>query len=169
MFGLDLKVAEWWAIGIAALLLIATFCGLVGAVHYYRSELLVVRAQYDGFKQTVKAQGEAADAKAKLQETQYASQITVANAGRDDAYKRVQLAETAIRTASSRLPYRAISTSANGSSCIDPSTIAPAIEKFRRDVAEVRQQLVGIVANGDEAQADAKALIDAWPKSAQGK
>ena len=149
--------------GLALLALAFVFAVMAGLIHYYRAELLVVQAQFDGFKATVAAQGKQAEAEAKLRETQYANQITVANASRDDAYKRVQLAETAIRAASSRVPYRAIAASADGSKCIDPSAIAPAIEKFRRDVAEVRRQLVGIVASGDEAQADAKTLITAWP------
>ena len=138
---------------------------LLGVVHYERSERMVLQAQFDGFKATVAAQGKQAEAEAKLKEVQYASQITAANAGRDDAYKRVLAAESAIRAASSRVPYRAITASADGSKCIDPSTVAAAIEKFRRDVATVRQRLVGIVASGDEAQADAVSLIKGWPTS----
>ena len=122
-----------------------------------KSDLATMKVQ-------VEANGKIAEANAKLKEAEYDKNLSAATAGRDDAYKRVQLAEAAVRAASSRVPYRPITAQASGKQCIDPASIAPAIESFRRTVAESRRQLAGLVAEGDRAQADAKALIDAWPK-----
>lgn len=173
MFGLDLKVAEWWAIGIAALLLIATFCGLVGAVHYYRSELLVVQAQYDGFKQTVDAQGKAAKAeadatiaKSKLETANV--QTTLATTLADN--KRLQSDASRARASRGYLPtLPAGSGNAASTACFDRPKLDAALRAFGTGVA-------GIVAEGADAFVYRDGWhkwydgqIDGWSKSAQGK
>ena len=131
--------------------------GMAGAIHYYKSELQVVTAQYEGFKETVKANGEAAIAKAALKEKEHEITINDALGVRDDALNQLRLAQAAARAAGGRVPLLAAPAQASGTICFDQKALSAAVERYR-------DRIFDLVVQGDEAAIDAQTLINAWPK-----
>ena len=144
-------IREYAIIGLGIALLLA-----LGALHIARADLGAVQAQYDGFKQTVEAQGKQAQAEAKLKETQNAQAINVAVTDRDTALSKLRDVQQAY-SASRRMSLVPAAAQGSSSQCFSPAALTTAVEQYRAAV-------FGLVAEGDRAGIDAKALIQAWPK-----
>lgn len=143
--------------GIALAILALVFIGMASAIHYYRSEVLVVTAQFEGFKQTTAAEGRAAkaesDAKIAGSKLETANvQNTLASTLADN--KRLQSDAARARASRGYLPaIPAGSGDASGTACFDRPKLDAALRAFGTGVA-------GIVAEGT----DAFVYRDGWHK-----
>ena len=135
----------------------------LGALHITRADLKAVEAQYDGFKQTVKANGEKAEAEAKLKESQNDQQIDDAITVRDDALAKLRAA-TQANPAGRRLSGSPTAPAGSSQICIDASAYNAAFSRYRERLGGSMEGIRRLVIEGDEAAIDAKALIQAWPK-----
>lgn len=148
--------------GIALLVLALVFAGMLAAIHYYRSELLVVQAQFDGFKKTVEAEGKAA--KAEADATVAKSQMETLNvqttlASTLAANKRLLADAARARASRGYLPtVPAGSAAANKPACFDRPKLDAALSGFGTAVA-------GLVGEG----ADATVFRDGWQRWYQGQ
>lgn len=148
--------------GIALLALLLAFAVMAGAIHHYRSELLVVQAQFDAFKQTVEAQGKQAQAEAKLKETINAQAITNATTARDAALDKLRIAQASAGRRS--LPGAIAAPAGSRSVCFDATAYNAAHAEFLKRFAAGISATIGLAVEGDAANIDAQALIQGWPK-----
>jgi hypothetical protein len=146
--------------GIVALLM-ALACG-AAYLKGHHAGAQEVQEKFDLFTAQVRAEGEKAKADALQKEKDYATQITVAVTSRDDALKRMQLAEARANAARRAMPLTPASTSAGGAICFDQKALSSAVEQYRGRVSHLVEQ-------GDEAQLDAQTLVKSWPTQPQAK
>lgn len=151
---LTLLAKFWFVIPIAL---------LMASTAYYKhdaksehTERVKVAAEYEQFTVGVKLAGDKATLEAKRKDAENAKTIQSAVAGRADALKRLR---DSVQGNSSGRPLSLTPAVAAGTSeiCFEPTAFAAAVEQYRRSVRRIVEQ-------GDEAQIDAQALIQGWPK-----
>ena len=152
-FLLPLLARFWFVVPIA--LLMASTAYYRGQTHQEHAKRIEVEAAYEQFKAGVKIAGEAAQAAAKAKDQANEKTIKSAVAGRADALRRLRDAES--NTSSRSVPLVPAAAAGDRQICFDPPALTAAVERYR---ARVR----GLAQSGDEAQIDAQALIDGWPK-----
>ena len=150
---------QYATVGLAIALLLA-----LGALHIARADLGVVQAKYDGFVQTTEANGRTAVAEAKLKEKTNEEAITTANTGRADALGRLRISEAALSAAGRRLPSSPAAPAGSSQICFESATYNAAFSKYRDRLIASMERLGQLVVEGDEAQIDAKSLLQSWPK-----
>jgi hypothetical protein len=154
MFGLEAKAIVLGLVGLA-------FLALLALVHHYRSEYQVEHAQFESYKQLIEARGKQAEAEKLLQEQKDAQRIASAVSSRDDALGRLRIAQANARS-------RTVSsnpTAPTGSSqvCFRSDAYNAAFSNFGAGLNQFLQAASGFAFEGDSANLDAKALIQAWP------
>ena len=112
---------------------------LIGAVHYYKSDRDVIQAQFDGYRETVRVQGELAKAnkEAIMAKSQMEnSNVQMALDATLAANKRLQLDAAKARSSRGYLPPVSTSPSSSVSStCFDRSKLESALSGFGNGVA----------------------------------
>ena len=131
-------------------------------LHIARADLKVCKAGFSEFKSTVEANGKRAQAEAKLKEATNAQAISGALTERDAAL--VRLRDSQKRSASRRLSSGPAAPAGSDQICISSTAYNAAFQRFRERLVSSLDGLGSLAVEGDEAQLDAKALIEAWPK-----
>lgn len=149
-------------LGIAVILSVLLL-GLMFAVHYYKSERDIVQEKFDGYKALIEAKGKQAEAEKLLKEQQDAKKIADAVTGRDDALKRMQLAQAAANARFRTVPRNPTAPTGSSQVCIGASAYNAAFQQFGADLTRFIQEAGGYAFEGDRSNLDAKALIQAWP------
>ncbi len=121
-------------------------------VYVQTKRLGAVKAEYAGFVAKVKAEGELAEAERIRKEAEYAKSIKVAVTGRADALKRLRDSSGQRQTSLSPA-----TPAGSGLLCFSPAEFDGAVERFRGGIR-------ALVTTGDEANIDARALLEAWPR-----
>ena len=143
---LTLLMRFWFLIPIAI---------LTATTAYYKHEATYNHDQLITYKATVDALGQAQAQASRQKDAEHAKTIANAVTDRDLAIKRLRESETSRRA--SYLSVVPDAPASGGGLCFDPSAITAAVERYRQRVA-------GVVAEGDAAQIDARALLQAWPR-----
>ena len=142
-----LPLTTWAMLGLGMIVL-----GLGMAVKVQTARLDAAKAEHAAFVAQVKQNGEIAAKAAKLKEAQDAKQISDAITARNAALKRLRDDNSASR----RVPIVPAAAAGSETICFQQSALSAAVERYRAGVR-------GLVAEGDAAQIDAIALIQAWP------
>ena len=128
---------------------------LLASTAWYRNSAEKTQLKFDAFVSETKALGEQAKAHKIEKEYQDAKQITDAVTSRNAALASLRTAQA--NASRSRVPLAPQATAGSSQICFDPPALSAAVERYRGRVR-------GLVETGDEANIDAKALIQAWPK-----
>lgn len=145
-------------IGAAVVLLIIIALGI--SLKVQTARLNACKDAFETFKIQVKTLGEQAERDAKLKEKGYADSIKIAVSSRADALKRLR----DLSARSSPMPNNPTAPAGSDEICISSGAYNAAFQKFGADLAGFIQGTRGLAIQGDEAQIDAKALFDGWPK-----
>jgi len=145
---LNLLGRFWYLIVIAALLGYSDW--LRHEVKDAKNELVVFRAQVES---------SADKGKALELEKEKAREHAISDAlsERDDALKRMRLAQAETRSRGNFLPAAPAAAKDSSQICFDRAALESAIRKLDQDVQ-------GIVGQGDTSRIDAQTLLKAWPK-----
>ena len=124
-------------------------------LHSAQAQVVAVQARFDAFTEQVDTLGKAQEAKNKEKESQDAKAIRDAVTGRDIALNSLR---NEINRASGRpASLTPAAPAGSGDICFDPPAFAAAVERYRGRVR-------AIVGTGEEAQIDARTLLEGWPK-----
>lgn len=140
---------------------------LLGVVHYERSERMVLQAQFDSFKDKTAALGEQQKAANAIKEKADEEKLNAAVASRDDAMRKLQLAQAAAsasRRASSQNPA---APAGSRQVCFESAAYTAAFQQFGKQLDGFIQATRGLSVEGDVAAINAKSLIDSWPTPTQ--
>lgn len=166
MFGPIEQVKTWAIIGLAIALGVAMLTATIG-IHYYRSEYIVAKAEFDAFKSKVSELGEAAKSRNLLQEKYDADRLGRANTERDDALNKLRIAEASARSRAATNNPRAPAGSSQV--CFTASGYDAAFKRFGADLDKFIQDARGIAGEGDRAAIDVTTLIKSWPTAQPAK
>ena len=117
------------------------------------------KAKAAAFVAQVKANGEAAKAKAEAKEKEDAKRVTDAVSERDTALKRLRQSNTTSR----QLSRTASAPKGSSEICIGTPAYNAAMERYRGRIQRGMDGTSGLATEGDAAQIDAQALVKAWP------
>ena len=131
---------------------------------WWHHEAKDVKKDLDVLTVKVEANGKIAEANAKLKEAEYDKNLSAATAGRDDALKRLQLAKAEANSAGRRVSSNPAAPAGSSKVCFNSPAYDAAFKRFGERLNTVLQGITGLAYQGDAANIDAKALIDAWPK-----
>ena len=117
------------------------------------------KAEHAAFVAQVKQNGEIAAKAAKLKEAQDAKQIKDAISGRDLALAKLHNTNPAKRN----LSATASAPAGSNEVCLGSAAYNVAMERYRGRLERGMDGITGLAREGDAAQIDAIALIQAWP------
>ena len=135
------------------------FVGMSIALKVQSSRLESCKTEAAAFKAQVKAEGDLAIKQAKAKEAQDAKQIK-------DALTQRDIALAKLRSNSSRsrnLSASATAPAGSQSVCLGSTAYNAALERYRGRLKLSLDGIAGLATEGDAAQIDAAALIQAWP------
>ena len=159
---LTLLLKFWWAPVIGVVFLYGQYWH--HETKAVRKDLAVVQAEYDGFKSKVEALGAQAKENAEKQEKANEDRIRDAKSGRDAALNQLQLAQARAASAGSRgVSNNPVAPAGRSEICISSPAYNAAFQQFGADLTRFLQETGGYAYEGDSANIDASALIQAWP------
>jgi hypothetical protein len=139
------------------------FLGLIGSTTYYKNDRDTIQAEFTGYKATVKAQGEKAEAEKQLQELKNANKIAAAVVDRDAAIKQLRVDVAQARSRIRTLPSNPTAPSGSRQVCFGSEAYNAAFQQFGTSLSGFLQDATGLAYEGDSAILDAKTLIQSWP------
>ena len=122
-----------------------------------------IQVQFDRFVNDTKAAGLKAEADKLAKEKEDAKRLDDAVATRNDALKRLLDAQTAARTRFRAVPRNPTAPSGSSKVCFNSGAYNAAFQQFGAGITRFLQDTSGFAYEGDSANLDAKALIQAWP------